>query len=88
MIYMNSLVDGFPVILGSLPVQFAMFVAMCISIRIPKDADDERDGKATEIYYLTFFAHVANIICQLLKHYLSPWWHLEKKILTIVVLMY
>ena len=59
-----------------------------MSLTDPKDADDDRDGKATEIYYLTFFAHIANIICQVLKHYLSPWWHLEKKILTIIVLMF
>ena len=40
MIYTNSLIDGFPIILGSFPLQFAMFFATIIAIRIPKDEDN------------------------------------------------
>ena len=43
MINTNSLIDGFPCILGSLPVQFAFTIAMIAAIRLPRDENDEID---------------------------------------------
>ena len=39
MIYSNSVIDGFPIVLGSMPVQFGMFLTMLLSIRIPKHTE-------------------------------------------------
>ena len=44
MINTNSLIDGFPCILGSLPVQLAMTIAMLAAIRPPKDENGEIDA--------------------------------------------
>ena len=68
MINTNSLIDGFPCILGSLPVQFAMTIAMLAAIRIPKDDNDEADKVAQKMYYWVLGTHLCilfrHIICQ------------------------
>ena len=44
MINTSSIIDGFKVILGSVPIHFAMLVTMLVAIRIPVHADNgERD---------------------------------------------
>ena len=35
MIHTNAIIDGFPVILGSTPVQLGMLLAMLFAVRIP-----------------------------------------------------
>ena len=42
MINMSSIIDGFRVILGSVPVHLAMLIAMVLVIRIPDGHGDEQ----------------------------------------------
>ena len=86
MIYTNAIIDGFPVILGSFPIQFGMFLAMVIAVRIPKDPNDEWNPHCKFIYTWVIIAHICNIICQAIKHYLSEDWHVVKKVTTIFCL--
>ena len=71
MIHTNSLIDGFPIILGSFPIQFAMTVAMAIAIRIPRDDDGNRNDRCTKIYLFVMAAHIANLISQGVNHYVD-----------------
>ena len=87
MIHTNSLIDGFPVILGSLPIQFAMTLAMIIAIRVPKDEDGEKNEHCRFIYWWVLSAHLLILVCQSVNHYLPERWHLVKKQMTIVCLM-
>jgi hypothetical protein len=63
MIFTNSLIDGFPIILGSFPIQFAMTIAMAISIRVPDKADGEEDENSRYIYNWVMVAHIMGLIC-------------------------
>ena len=48
MIHNNSVLDGFPIVLGSMPVQFGMFVTMLLSVQIPHNTESkERAEDAT-----------------------------------------
>ena len=87
MIHTNSLIDGFPVILGSLPIQFAMTLAMIIAIRVPKDEDGTSNPHCKFIYWWVLSTHLLILVCQSINHYLGERWHLMKKQLTIVCLM-
>ena len=87
MIHTNSLIDGFPVILGSFPIQFAMTAAMLIAIRVPQDADGNQIDHCKMIYRWVLVAHICNLLCQGIKHYFDAKWHLIKKQITIVCLM-
>ena len=62
MINTNSLIDGFPCILGSLPVQFAMTIAIVAAIRIPKDDNGELDTVAQKMYYWVLGTHITILI--------------------------
>ena len=51
MIYNNSVLDGFPVVLGSLPVQFGMALTMILSVVIPTGAEGAESAEdALQIY--------------------------------------
>ena len=52
MIYSNSVLDGFPLVLGSMPVQFAMFLTMVLSIKVPVNTET---GETEEGAKLTFY---------------------------------
>ena len=87
MIHTNSLVDGFPVILGSLPIQFGMIVTLLVAIRVPKDEDGGYNVNCLSIYKWILWAHIINLICQGINHFLDAKYHLEKKMVTIFALI-
>ena len=58
MIYTNSIVDGFKVIIGAFPIHFAMFGALIFTIRIPRDDNGDRNDKATFLYCFMTFNHM------------------------------
>ena len=87
MIHTNSLIDGFPVILGSFPIQFAMTFAMIIAIRVPRDADGDKDPHCKFIYWWVLGTHLMNLACLFANHHLPEAYHLIKKQFTIACLM-
>ena len=87
MINTNSLIDGFPCILGSLPVQFAMTIAMLAAIRIPKDDNDEADKVAQKMYYWVLGTHLCILFRHIICQGCSANMHQLKKIVTIACLI-
>ena len=59
MINTSSIIDGFKVLLGSLPIHIAMTLTMLIMIRIPEcSTSDDEKCPANHLYYLTLSVHV------------------------------
>ena len=70
MIYTSSIIDGFKVILGSVPIHIAMLLAMVITIRVPRASlDDEMDTLSLELYVLVATTHSLLFLLGLLSHF-------------------
>lgn len=65
MIYTSSIIDGFKVILGALPIQFAMLVTMLTCVHV-KSLEDKM---ATFTYFFVVFTHIVMIIVSLMYHF-------------------
>ena len=68
MINIKSVLDGFPVVLGSMPIQFGMLMTLILSIKIPRNMDDKyMDGDAVYVYCLLVFNHAFILIVKLVQ---------------------
>ena len=98
MIHTNAIIDGFPVILGSTPVQLGMLLAMLIAVRIPYAAacstteepcpDEERelDSEAAFIYTLVALTHIFIIATKYLNLMVDKSWHMWNKLAIMLTL--
>ena len=69
MIYSNSTLDGFPVVLGSMSVQFAMFATMFLSVKVPMHTEgDVIDSDARSTYYFLLAYHFAIFVVKLVQN--------------------
>ena len=73
MIHIKSVLDGFPVVLGSMPVQFGMLMTLLLSIKIPKDLNDSEksDEDALFVYVLLCVTHAAILVIKYLQQWLA-----------------
>ena len=69
MIHILSVLDGFPVVLGSMPMQFGMLLTLLLSIKIPKDLNtgEKYDEDALFVYILLVSTHAAILIIKSLQ---------------------
>ena len=103
MIHTNAIIDGFPVILGSAPVQLGMLLAMLLAVRIPyaascsvdqepcPDEDRERDSEAAFIYILVSATHIFILATKYLNLLADKSWHMWNKLalmLTLFIQLY
>ena len=73
MINIKSVLDGFPLVLGSMPVQFGMLMTLLLSIKVPRDNNnqDKLDEEAASMYGLLIFTHTAILIVKYLQQWLA-----------------
>ena len=73
MINIKSVLDGFPLVLGSMPVQFGMLMTLLLSIKVPRDASqqDKLDNEAMFVYYLLISTHAVILIVKYLQQWLA-----------------
>ena len=83
MIYTNSIIDGFKVILGSVPIQIAMLASMLITVR-PGDLKFE----AKVMYGMIAFDHIVMIVVGLWYHFFGTGQHLMAAQLCIFAMIY
>ena len=69
MIFTASVIDGFKVILGSLPLQFAMMVTIITMIRVPLDSEGEYETEALACYIWLVLLHLILWWQVLVNHY-------------------
>ena len=69
MINIKSVLDGFPVVLGSMPVQFGMLMTLLLSIKIPRNMDDQEkfNADATFMYCLLVINHALILIIKVVQ---------------------
>ena len=73
MINIKSVLDGFPLVLGSMPVQFGMLMTLLLSIKVPRDASqqDKLDNEAMFVYYLLISTHAVILFVKYLQQWLA-----------------
>ena len=72
MIFNKSVLDGFAVVLGSMPIQFGMLMTLLLSIQVPKNMDSGKyQEEAQFVYYLLIFTHSAILTVKFLRQYLA-----------------
>ena len=62
MIFTATVIDGFKVILGSLPLQLAMMITILTSVSVPRDDNDEMDPTAKGTYLWLCIVHLAMFV--------------------------
>ena len=71
MIYNNSILDGFPVVLGSMPTQLGLALTMFLCIVVPKHPDTgEKDADAARIYNYLIVLHFTILLLKILNEHL------------------
>ena len=73
MIFNKSVLDGFAIVLGSMPIQFGMLMTLGLSIKIPRHMDnpDKYSEEAFFVYRLLFITHLVILTVKLLRQYLA-----------------
>ena len=71
MIYTSSIIDGFKVILGSVPIHIAMLLTMFITVRV-----GGLDQDAKTIYILIAVTHIVMICVGLMYHFFGTGQHM------------
>lgn len=73
MIFNKSVLDGFAIVLGSMPIQFGMLMTLILSIKIPRHMDnpDTFSEEAVEAYGLLIFTHSVILTIKFLRQYLA-----------------
>ena len=69
MINTKSVLDGFPVVLGSMPVQFGMLMTLLLSVKIPRNTDDQEkfNDDALLMYCLLVTNHALILIVKTIQ---------------------
>ena len=73
MIQIASVIDGFKVILGSLPLQLGMLLTILISIRVPELEDGNKDKDALVTYVMLCIVHILLFTQIFFNHYAAQW---------------
>ena len=68
MIFTASVIDGFKVILGSMPLQLGMLLNVLIMVPVPT-MDGEPDSEARGTYYWLLFTHFIFFSQIVVNHY-------------------
>ena len=73
MIHNKLVIDGFAIVLGSMPIQFGMLMTLLLSVQVPKNMDDPTkfQEEAQFVYYLLIFTHAAILTVKFLRQYLA-----------------
>ena len=73
MIYNKSVLDGFAIVLGSMPIQFGMLMTLLLSIKIPRHMDnpDKYAEEAKSMYELLIATHFIILTVKFLRQYLA-----------------
>lgn len=73
MIYNKSVIDGFAIVLGSMPIQFGMLMTLGLSIKIPRHMDnpDKYSEEAKSTYELLIVTHLVILTVKFLRQYLA-----------------
>ena len=72
MINTNSVIDGFVIVLGSMPVQFGMFVALLLSISVPKHSETGEYCRDALVAYIALMTtHVAILITKYSQQWIN-----------------
>ena len=89
MIYNNSVLDGFPIVLGSMPVQFGMALTMILSVVVPKGADGAESAEdALQIYRQLLFVHCLIVAVKMFGEHFSYNYSMTYKSLSIIALFF
>ena len=87
MIYNNSVLDGFPIVLGSTPVQFGMGLTMLLSVVIPHHTETGEDcTDAVEIYRLLLFVHCFVVGVKIFGEFIGFYFPMVYKSLVVIAL--
>ena len=70
MIFTASVIDGFKVILGSLPIQFAMLLTVLTMVPVPEN-DGVKDSEARATYWWLVIVHLVFFIQISINHYFA-----------------
>ena len=70
MFFTASVVDGFRVVLGSMPYQFGMFLTMLFIVPVP-EFEGKTDSEARMTYWVVLLVHLILFFQILVNHYFS-----------------
>ena len=84
MIYNSSIIDGFKAIIGTPPIHAAMLLTLLIAIPIPRDDNDERNDKATALYFGVLANHTFLTIIGVLTLGIEFFSHAQLNLLNII----
>jgi hypothetical protein len=89
MIYNNSVLDGFPIVLGSMPVQFGMALTMILSVVVPNGAEGAESAEdALKIYRQLLFVHCLIVAVKMFGEHFSYNYSMTYKSLSIIALFF
>lgn len=71
MIQIQSVVDGFNIILGTWITQLALFLTMCSSVRIPDYEDPDLVSSAKFTFSMLLISHLALIVATYAKTFMG-----------------
>ena len=65
----SSVSNGFISILGSFPIQFAMFLTFVASVSLPRDEHGEIDPESYKLYNCVWIMHLASALVVLMNQH-------------------
>ena len=80
--------NGFLSILGSLPIQFAMFLTILSSVKVPRNEEGEFDSASLKIYHLVWIMHLVTFVTLLLNHYYTDVLDVAKSTLNTCIMLF